>query len=313
MTKLEEARKVLSIIGMPKKQQSDVCCYTLLAMANLKEKSNWSEANNSWIRIHDIIQFSNNNYNTSYAENSRETFRKQALHHFRNAAIVEDNEKPTNSPNYSYRITREFLNLLHSFNTLDWHEKLSIFKHNYEDLVDLYSSKKKMSFIPIKINNLIKEFSSGKHNELQKEIIENFAPRFAQNSECIYIGDTVKKDLIRNEKKLKDLGFSMTLHDKMPDVILYSEKKNWIYFIEAVTSVGPMSPKRVIEIEEMTKNTKIGKIYVTAFLDFNTYKKFSSELAWETEVWIAENPEHMIHLNGDKFLGPRKRNNYYGN
>ena len=90
MTKLEEARKILSIIGMPKKQQSNVCCYTLLAMANLKEKNSWSEFENSWIRIHDIIKFLNKNYSTSYAENSRETFRKQALHHFRNAAIVED-------------------------------------------------------------------------------------------------------------------------------------------------------------------------------------------------------------------------------
>ena len=26
---------------------------------------------------------------------------------------------------------------------------------------------------------------------------------------------------------------------------------------------------------------------------------------WDTEVWIAELPEHMIHLNGDQFMGPR--------
>lgn len=118
-------------------------------------------------------------------------------------------------------------------------------------------------------------------------------------------GKTIEKDLVKNVEKLKELGFEITLHDKMPDVVLYREDKDWIYFVESVTSVGPMDPKRILEIEEMTKDVTAGKIFVTAFLDFKTYKKFAEELAWETEVWIAEMPEHMIHLNGDKFMGPR--------
>ncbi len=119
------------------------------------------------------------------------------------------------------------------------------------------------------------------------------------------MGDTIKKDLVKNVDKLGELGFSITLHDKMPDVVLYSEEKDWLYFIESVTSVGPMEPKRIKEIEEMTVGVMAEKIYVTAFLDFKTFKKFSESLAWETEVWIADMPDHMIHLNGDKFLGPR--------
>ena len=138
---------------------------------------------------------------------------------------------------------------------------------------------------------------------MQKAIIENFASRFAPNSECLYVGDTTQKDLVKLEEKLTEIGFEVTLHDKMPDIILYSDEKKWLYFIEAVTSVGPMEPKRVKEIMEMTKNVKIKKIFITAFLDFKTYKKFSEQLAWETEVWIAEIPDHMIHLNGHKFLG----------
>lgn len=104
---------------------------------------------------------------------------------------------------------------------------------------------------------------------------------------------------------LSCLGFSITLHDKMPDVILYDADKKWLYFIEAVTSVGPMNPKRILELNELTKNLAIGKVYVTAFLDFKTYKRFVDDLAWDTEVWIAEAPDHMIHLNGDRFYGPR--------
>ncbi len=304
MDKINEARELLKMLGMPKTQQADICCYVLLAMAGIKPDTLWKDAGNEWIRIHDIIQFANIYYGSTYAENSRETFRKQALHHFRNAALVEDNGKATNSPNYRYRLTEETLQMVRTFQTSEWQKSVSRFLEYHEKLVDMYASKKKMTMMPVRINGADFQFSTGKHNELQKAIIEEFAPRFAPNSECLYVGDTIEKDLVKNVDKLEKLGFEITLHDKMPDVVLYREDKDWIYFVESVTSVGPMDSKRILEITEMTKNVTAGKIFVTAFLDFKTYKRFSETLAWETEVWIAEMPEHMIHLNGDKFLGP---------
>lgn len=159
--------------------------------------------------------------------------------------------------------------------------------------------------MPVNIDGKALKFSPGKHNVLQKAIIEQFAPRFAPGCKCLYVGDTIKKDLIKDVENLKRLGFEITLHDKMPDVVLYCADKDWLYFIEAVTSVGPMSPQRIIEIQDMTKNVKSGKIFITAFPDKATYKKFSTDLAWETEVWISAYPDHMIHLNGSKFLGPQ--------
>lgn len=305
MDKIEETREFLQKVGMPKAQQADICCYVILAMAGIKPKMLWREATNEWIRIHDIIQFSNTYYGATYAENSRETFRKQALHRFRTAALVEDNGKATNSPNYRYRLTDETLQMLKAVGTKQEQTELNRFLTYHEKLMDIYASKKKMTMMPVKINGSDFSFSAGKHNELQKAIIEEFAPRFAPNSECLYVGDTIEKDLVKNVDKLEKLGFEITLHDKMPDVVLYREDKDWIYFVESVTSVGPMDPKRILEIEEMTKDVKAGKVYVTAFLDFKTYKRFSEELAWETEVWIAEMPDHMIHLNGDRFMGPR--------
>lgn len=305
MDKIEETREFLQKVGMPKAQQADICCYVMLAMAGIKPNMSWSEATNEWIRIHDIIQFANTYYGATYAENSRETFRKQALHRFRTAALVEDNGKATNSPNYRYRLTDETLQMLKAVGTKQEQTELNRFLSYHEKLMDIYASKKKMTMKPVKINGLNFSFSAGKHNELQKAIIEEFAPRFAPNSECLYVGDTIEKDLVKNVDKLEKLGFEITLHDRMPDVVLYREDKDWIYFVESVTSVGPMDPKRILEIKEMTKDVKAGKVYVTAFLDFKTYKKFSEELAWETEVWIAEMPEHMIHLNGDRFMGPR--------
>lgn len=306
MSKLDEARDILSALQVPLKQQNVMCCCTLLAMAGITEDCNWASATNNWIRIHDVIAFASENYGITYAENSRETIRKQAMHHFRNAAFIEDNGKATNSPNYRYRLTDEMLSLIQSYGGKAWKTNLSTFQNNHEALISIYASKRLVRKMPVKINGSEFTFSPGKHNELQKAIIEEFAPRFAPNSECLYVGDTIEKDLVKNEDKLRELGFSITLHDKMPDVVLYSAEKNWLYFIESVTSVGPMEPKRIKEIEEMTEDVVAGKIYVTAFLDFKTFKKFSEFLAWETEVWIADMPDHMIHLNGDMFLGPRE-------
>ena len=309
MDKLETAKSLLKQIGMPTKQQSRMCALTLLAMANVRKSTPWSKATNKWIRIHDIIAFAAKCYGIAYAENSRETFRKQALHPFRTAALIEDNGLATNSPNYRYRLTGEFLKVVQEQSNRLTASKQGIafqmFMSNHESLSEIYASKKQMQKMPVKINQQEFTFSPGKHNELQKAIIEEFAPRFAPNSECLYVGDTIQKDLVKNVDKLSELGFEITLHDKMPDVVLYLEEKNWIYFIESITSVGPMDPKRLVEIEAMTKNVTAGKIFISAFLDFSTFKKFSDQLAWETEVWIADMPDHMIHLNGDKFLGPR--------
>lgn len=303
MDKIERVKILLEELGLPKRQQSDMCALVILSLANVGKRTPWSEATNEWLGIHGILEFINDKYKKKYAENTRETIRKDALHHFVNAALVERYAPATNSPKYSYRLTEEFLEVVQNINVSK--KAIETFKQNHQSLIEIYASKKKMEKMPVKINGEDFAFSSGKHNQLQKAILEEFARRFAPNSECLYVGDTTQKDLVKREKRLKELGFEITSHDKMPDVVLYRADNNWIYFIEAFTSRGPMDPKRILEINEMTKNVKYGKIYVTAFLDFNTYKSHSQELAWETEVWIAEMPEHMIHLNGNKFLGPR--------
>ena len=304
MDKVDALKEILNKVEFPEQMQTNICIYTILALANIKKSTPWKNATNDWLRVHDIISFANKNYYAGYAENSRETFRKKALHNFRNAAMVEDNGVATNSPNYRWRITDEFLRVLRNIDN-DNNALLS-FKKQHISLVDLYSSRRSIKKMPVKINGADYSFGPGKHNQLQKAIIEEFAPRFASNSECLYVGDTTDKDLVKDEIKLQELGFEITVHDKMPDVVLYREDKHWLYFIEAVTSVGPMDGKRLVELKAMTRNVSAGIIYVTAFLDFKTFKSFSDKLAWDTEVWIADMPDHMIHLNGDKFIGPRK-------
>lgn len=305
MDNLDSAKEILKAIEMPERQQNDISAYTLLALANIREHDKWSESTANWIRIHDIIRFIYVNYDVQYAENSRETFRKQVIHQFRDAAIIEDNGRPTNSPQYRYKLTAEFLKLIQTYDSPEWDNSLNEFLSEHESLINIYSSKREFLKRPVMINGEEFSFSPGPHNELQKQIIEEFGSRFAQGSECLYVGDTAKKDLLINHEKLEELGFVISTHDKMPDVILYCEDKNWIYFIEAVTSTGPMDYKRIGEINQLTENVDAGKIFITAFLDFRTFKKFAAELAWDSEVWIADNPDHLIHFNGDRFLGPR--------
>lgn len=312
MDKLTIIQKLLDCLGMPSRQRGQICSLTLLSMASLKKGMAWEQATNHWIRIHDIIGFIAENYNIEYAENSRETFRKQALHPFRTAALIEDNGVATNSPNYRYRLTEEFLDVIKNLSANDVGDiepspVLKDFLRNHESLASIYKSKRLRQKMPVRINHKDFTFSPGRHNQLQKAIIEEFVPRFAPGTECLYIGDTIKKDMVKDIDRLSELGFEITLHDKMPDVVLYDAERDWIYFIEAVTSVGPMDAKRIVEIESMTRDVKSGKIFITAFLDFTTYRRFSSQLAWETEVWIADIPDHMIHLNGDKFMGPYLR------
>jgi type II restriction enzyme len=146
---------------------------------------------------------------------------------------------------------------------------------------------------------------SSKHKKLDFAITEEFNPRFAPDAKPIYIRDTKQKTLILDKAVFTKLGITVSKHGKFPDIVLYNSKKRWLFLIEAVTTRDFISPKRQQELERLFGKCKAGKIYVTAFLEFATYIKYADKIAWDTEVWIAEMPSHLIHFNGDKFLGPR--------
>lgn len=308
MSKLEDARDILASIKCPR--TNDLACNVLLGLANIKQDTMWEDAQNKLYTTRELMDFMRDEYDINYRANTRETVRKDVIHYFLQSSIVEANrDKPdraTNSPKYCYSLVPEFLNLIQNYGSEKWNKVLKEYKDNVESLVDKYKKEREVNRIPVIINGNELTFSPGKHNQLQKAIIEDFAPIFAPGAEVLYVGDTDKKDLVKNVERLDQLGVDMQEHTKLPDVVLYSKDKDWIYFIESVTSVGPMNDKRIIEIGEMTQNCSSGKVYVTAFLDRITFKKFAAEIAWETEVWIAERPEHMVHYNGDRFFGPRE-------
>ncbi|MBP1637717.1 MAG: putative type restriction endonuclease, partial [Bacteroidetes bacterium] len=294
MSKIEEAQEILKALGLPSAQYNEMAALTLLAVCNIKEQDNWKDATKQSMGVSNgIMNFVNEHYGKSYAPNTRETFRRQVLHQFVQARIVDynpDNPKlPVNSPKAHYALTAEALEVIKSYKTKNWGKALSYFLSVVGKLSDVYLKERELNQIPVILQNgkTIK-LSAGKHNEVQAAIVQQFAPRFANGGVLLYLGDTAKKDLFLDEQGLKELGIPIDQHSKLPDVVIFDTKRNWLFLIEAVTSHGPVSPKRLLELEEFLKDCKVGKVYVTAFPDMTEFKKHSNNIAWETEVWLME-------------------------
>ena len=311
MSKLLEAQEILKALGLPPAQYNEMAALTFLAICNIRENDDWSQSRRQSLGVtKGIMTFVNDNYNKSYAPNTRETFRRQVLHQFVQARIVDYNPDkpglPVNSPNAHYAITQEALEVTKSYQTINWEKSVENFISTVGKLSEVYQKERELVQIPVKLpSGEILRLSSGKHNEVQAAIVEQFAPRFANGGTLLYLGDTAKKDLYLNYELLNELGIPIDQHSKLPDVVIFDTARNWLFLIEAVTSHGPVSPKRIVELEELLMDCRVGKVYVTAFPDMAEFKKHSNNIAWETEVWLVEVPDHMIHFNGDRFIGPR--------
>ena len=146
--------------------------------------------------------------------------------------------------------------------------------------------------------------SPGGQNPLIKQIIEEFCPRFAAGATVVYIGDAESKFLHLETAYLEGLGVVIAPSAKMPDVVVHDTKRNWLLLVEAVTSVGAVDWKRRNELKELFKGCKAGLIVVTAFETRRSMQGFLPQISWETEVWVAEAPDHLIHFDGQRFLGP---------
>jgi hypothetical protein len=308
MGKLEEAKEIIRAFGLPTQQYNDRSAWTLLAVLDIKEGDLWSQAKQRLIGIHDIMGHILSNYGKTYKENSRESFRKETLRQFNQAFITEmnpdDPNRATNSSLNAYQATSEALEVIKKFGTKQWDEAIKGFIAQKGTLQERYDKAKKDNSVSVQLPDGLPKLglSSGKHNELQKAVIEKFLPRFFQNVEVLYLGDTAHKQLFSNKKRLEELNVPITEHEELPDIVLYDKSRDALVLIEAVTSVGPVSHTRYEILEKMLSGCKLRRIYVSAFPDSATYKKFVDAIAWETEIWIADKPNHMIHYNGDKFL-----------
>ena len=251
-------------------------------------------------------------YEREYAENTRETVRRQVIHQFVQARVVDRNpdepDLPTNSPRTHYGLTDDALKVLRLYQTAGWESELHAFRSSHGVLLEIYQRRRRMREISIRTSAGEEiRLSPGRHNRLQGQVVTDFGPRSAPGSTLWYLGDAANKLLHLDRDQLVGLGVPITEHDKLPDVVLHDEERNWLFLIEALTSQGPVTPKRVEELEVTLEDCVATQLYVSAFPDFRQFKQHVDTIAWETEVWIAEIPDHLIHFNGDKFLGPRSR------
>ena len=307
--RLAEARVILKALGLPPAQQNERAALTLLALLALPADRPWSAASAPRIGVTPIMEFAFEHYRVRWAPNTRETVRRFTLHQFVQAGIAVANPdepgRPTNSPKYCYQVAPEVLAVIRTFGARTWDGQIRGFLASGATLSDRYRQLRELRRIPLLVapGKMI-GLTPGGQNELVRLIIEEFAPRFTPGARAIYVGDTGAKWAYFDERRLADLGVTIEEHGKMPDVVLHFEEKNWLVLIEAVTSHGPVNPKRLAELRHLFAASAAGLVFVTAFLDRPGLFRYLADIAWETEVWIAQDPDHMIHFNGQRFLGP---------
>jgi hypothetical protein len=309
MSKREQALNIIISLGLPRAQQNDRTALCLLALLNLREQGAWADIRNPLIGITPIMEFAREFYEVDYKPNTRESIRRQSMHQLVDAGIVllnpDDPTRPVNSPKTVYQIEETAFELLKTYGFDNWQQSLETYLNSVETLMAKYAKEREMQQIPVTIAEGKKiNISPGAHSMLIKAIIEDFAPRFVPAGVLIYAGDTGDKWGYFDEALLKELEVTVDSHGKMPDVVLYYPEKQWLLLVESVTSHGPVDGKRHEELKKLFSTSKAPLVYVTAFPSRAIMAPYLGVIAWETEVWCADAPTHLIHFNGVRFLGP---------
>jgi len=314
---INEALDILELVGVPfdkktpKALQSMAMCFLAVAGVTKSWKEAKGQNEDRHLKTRDIIKYINDHYEEAISSGSYDDVRRKHLKLLVLGDFILNSAKnpgaATNDPTRGYALSADFKNLINFYGTDQWPIKLKLFLKNRPPLSEILARKRNIVKIPIKIpGGAVLEFSQGGHNQLQREVIEEFLPRFGAGCSLLYIGDTSNKFLLRDDKELENLGFFELSHDALPDIVAYDKNKNWLYLIEVFYSSGPMSEERVFELKKGLSKCTAELIFVTAFTSRTDLKKNILDIAWESEVWTADNPEHLVHFNGDKFLGPHR-------
>lgn len=307
--RIAEAQEILTAFGLPAEQRNERAALTLLALLDLPPHKSWAAARDPLRGVTPIMEFVAKHYGKKWAPNTRETVRRFTLHQFEQAGLVVANpdqpDRPTNSPKYCYQIESRALAVIRKFRTPEWDNALRRYLANARTLAQRYAQMRDLQRIPLDLApGVTIRLSPGGQNTLVEKILNEFCPRFTPGGNPIYVGDTGEKWAYFNADYMRSLDVTIEEHGKMPDVVVHFTKKNWLVLIEAVTSHGPVNPKRLTELKTLFAGSKAGLVFVTAFMNRRALLKHLGEIAWETEVWVADAPDHMIHFNGERFLGP---------
>ena len=307
--RIDAAKAVLKALEAPKAQRNDRSALTLLGLLDLGPADLWRDASAPFRGVTELMDWMASSYGKRYAPNTRETIRRFTLHQFEQMGLVllnpDDRSRPINSPKNVYQIEPGVLALLRRYGTDEWEGALAAWLASVEGNNRLAEQARAMPRIPLTLPDGRRfDLTPGGQNVLVREIIEEFAPRFTPGGRVVYVGDAGRKHLVYDERYLKNLGVEIDPHGKMPDVVIHHIERDWLVLVEAVTSHGPVNALRHNQLKDLFAGSSAGLVFVTAFLDRAAMRGYLPEIAWETEVWIADAPEHLIHFNGERFLGP---------
>lgn len=306
---VENARNVLETLGMDAERSNERSALVLLALLQLRPDDPWSKAGNPMLGTRAIMDFIRDQYGKEYAPNTRETIRRLTLHQFVAVHLVEQNAdepgRPVNSPRWNYQITSEALNVLRTYNTDNWQISIKKYVAKLPGLKALYAAERDMNRIPVTLpDGTVFTLTSGGQNVLLKSMVEDFCPRFTPGGQVLYIGDAGDKWAYFEKEAFSSLNVEVSKHGKMPDLVVYLPSRNWLVLLEATSSHGPVDSQRRAELAELFKTATAGLVYVSCFPDRAEFRKYVDKIAWESEVWCADHPTHMIHYNGERFLEP---------
>ena len=307
--RIAEAQWILTELGFPRAQRNERSALTLLALLDLRPEEPWTAADTPLRGITEMMSFMRERYDKDYAPNTRETVRRQTIHQFCAAGLAtknpDDPDRRTNTGKTVYQINSLARALAKSHDTDAWPERLAAYLERVGTLADQLERQRQLRRIPVRLpDGTSVDLSPGGQNPLIKEIIQEFCPRFTPGGAVWYIGDADEKFAVFEGNAFEGAGIRIPHHGKMPDVIVQHADEAWLVVIEAVTSHGPIDPKRRAELDQLLQSPRLGLVYVTAFSDRATFRQYVADIAWETEVWVAESPDHLVHFNGSKFLGP---------
>lgn len=307
--RIEDARIILETLGMDAERSNERSALVLLALLRLTPAEAWAEAANPMLGTRAIMDFIRDEYGKDYAPNTRETVRRFTLHQFVEAQLVVQNsdepQRPVNSPKWNYQVTAEALDVLRAYDTDAWQSATDQYLADLPGLKARYAAAREMDRIPLTLpDGSTFTLTPGGQNVLLKAMVEDFCPRFTPGGQVLYIGDAGDKWALSERVTLSSLNVEIDEHGKMPDLVIYIPDRNWLVLLEAASSHGPVDSKRQAELADLFANSTAGLVYVSCFPDRAEFRKYVDKIAWESEVWCADHPTHMIHYNGERFLGP---------
>lgn len=287
----------------------------LLAAGGVKSPKDWHKiqsANTNYsVTTKQCIDFYNTYLEENMSKGSYDYVLRDGLKKLLIGQIVEQSKPESNISDATrgYRVSAEYARIISKFGQNDWEKQVEIFNKTHKTYMDRITQKRNLPKIAVKLADGTEfQLTDGEHNLIQQQVLTEFLPRYGYGAEVLYCGDSDNKyGVVFEKEKLKEFGIQDLSQGKLPDIVAYSREKDWLYLIEAYHTSNPMTVERKYELGRIFSSVADKCIYITAFENNEAYHSCTQELAWETEVWIVTDPDHIMHRNGTRFMGPYEK------